>query len=55
LAGLGNQLGLSFEPRRIDLEAGVWVTVDGASDDAPILVEAWDTKGSDGTLLVALG
>jgi hypothetical protein len=45
LAWLEHHLGIRLERRRIRFEDGTWLEVDGASDDPPILVEAWAHQG----------
>lgn len=42
---LGEQLGVALRPRRIVLDDGVRVEVDGADDALSILVEAWAHQG----------
>lgn len=43
---LGERVGTKLETRRVRLSPGVWVDVDGASDDPPILCEAFAHQGS---------
>ena len=45
LAWLGAHLGARFERRRMRFDDGSWLELDGASDDPPILVEAWAHQG----------
>ena len=45
LALLSERLGVELTPRRIVLDEGVRVEVDGAADDLSVLVEAWAHQG----------
>jgi hypothetical protein len=45
LAELARQIGIPLAPRKFPLEAGVIVTVDGASQHPPVLVEIWAHQG----------
>lgn len=42
---LGERLGVELKPRRILLDDGIRVEVDGADDELSILVEAWAHQG----------
>lgn len=42
---LGERMGVVLKPRRIPLEEGVRVEIDGADDELSILVEAWAHQG----------
>ncbi len=42
---LSEELGVDLAPRRVEIEDGAWVQIDGVSDDPPILVEAWAHQG----------
>ena len=42
---LGERLGVELRPRRIVLDEGIRVEVDGATDDLSILVEVWAHQG----------
>jgi hypothetical protein len=42
---LGERLGVVLKPRRIVLEDGIRVEVDGADDELSVLVEAWAHQG----------
>jgi hypothetical protein len=42
---LGERLGVSLKPRRILLENGIRVEVDGADEELTVLVEAWAHQG----------
>lgn len=42
---LGERMGVVLKPRRIPLEDGVRVEIDGADDELSILVEAWAHQG----------
>jgi hypothetical protein len=42
---LGEHLGVVLRPRRILLDEGIRVEVDGADDELTILVEAWAHQG----------
>jgi hypothetical protein len=42
---LGERMGGVLKPRRIPLEEGVRVEVDGADDELSILIEAWSHQG----------
>jgi hypothetical protein len=45
LAELARQLAVALAPRRFALGPGVSVTVDGASERPPVLVEVWAHQG----------
>jgi hypothetical protein len=45
VALLGARLGIALAPRRIELNGGVRVELDAASDDLSVLVEAWAHQG----------
>lgn len=45
LAALSQALGVALAPRRVHLPGGAYIDVDGASDQPPILVEAWAHQG----------
>lgn len=42
---LGERMGVVLKPRRIPLEEGVRVEIDGADDELSIIVEAWAHQG----------
>jgi hypothetical protein len=42
---LGERYGVELKPRRIPLEDGIRVEVDGADDELSVLVEAWAHQG----------
>lgn len=46
IASLGRTLRVALAPRRFDLGSASWVTVDGACDFPPVLVEAWAHQGA---------
>jgi hypothetical protein len=46
LHALGERLGTTLRPRRIAVDDGIRVEVDGADEDLTILVEAWAHHGS---------
>src|SRR3954471_21983710 len=43
---LGERLGVQLAPRRVPLEGGGRLELDGSSEDPPILVEAWAHQGA---------
>ncbi len=45
VAAVAEALAVSLTPRRFALQPRSWVTVDGASDDPAVLVEAWAHQG----------
>jgi hypothetical protein len=45
VAAVANALDISLTPQRFALQPGSWVTVDGAADVPPVLVEAWAHQG----------
>lgn len=46
LDALGEQLGVTLRPRRLERQGGVRVEIDGADKDLTVLVECWAHQGS---------
>lgn len=45
LDALGEQLGVTLRPRRLERQGGVRVEIDGADEDLTVLVECWAHRG----------